>query len=844
MTARILIAVLSVAGAGLSVSAAPAKGIAVAQADFTREDWQTNWRHHESNYYRPYGPVSQKDGMLTVGTNGRVECLLVQKESFEIGPDESVDITLQTAEGGKRAAVMVGILEYQDGTFVKSDLETFWIEAGGLAETRRIVAKYNPDRPFNRARVTFGPARGHVVGVESISVTKNPLDEQSLLKMIPKGLALHFDASNPKLVTTDSRGRVKAWKDRSRRHNDLLPVDAAHAPVIVRSALNGRQMVRFDGKARQEMLTKDPVSTEGLSVFVVFKREPEQGDGEDWQDALSWGDGSRADNTGYAHLTMGANRGVEPPRIFSNSSEGMFSNPLRVGSNAGKRGFLSGDIGEILLFDTAKMSEADVKAVRRYLQAKWNFSEADFVRFGPIPAPVARTSDVLPLSDQKNVGKWRLAKEMSDEFDGTSLDRTKWVDQVSYTLGRPPTRTLPDNAVVRGGMLNLISEFDPKFTGGRLKERGDEYHSYKVGGIFSKFLLRYGYVEARAKIQASAFSSTFWLVGGGVERATGNEGSPEIDIFELAGKSFAHTYSYNMALHYVQRKPAGAFPSAGKTWKSNFRFTEDFHVYGLEWTPKTISWYIDGHLIRRYSVSRNMWDMGLNVNISTEPQFGWFGIPEAKDLPSTTQFDYVRVWKNDETTMKDDWLKKYENRHVMRDYGYAFDYYREHGTKFVAPDFGGKTYEHVDLGAVGSSEAAKAWKGSAGGRVTWKDGLWVHFDAVLSRKDNGEVQYVNPDGQWPQVIFPAEKLASRDWTGYNYIAIDYENPGPDVQAVSFRAGPRANTMVCNRTFLMKVGKGTAYLPGPPFCKLDEIAFYVRGGPEPNDFRISDIRIEK
>lgn len=820
-----------------------APGARVVDSSFASGDWHSEWKHNDSNYYRPFGPAEQKDGVLTVGTNGRVECLLLQNESFDLKPEESVDITIESA-GDKKAALLVGVTEYQDEAFVKSDIGVIWLDPAKPKATHHVVAKGNPKAPFNRARITFGPAKGHVVALKSISAVKQELDDAALAKSLPKKIALHFDASDATSLELDAQSRVKRWRDISGNSNDLVPVTKGLAPVVVKNGLNGRPVVRFDGTKKNELISGKALGTDGLTVFVVFKRDLAQGNGEDWQDVLSWGDGKNADNTGHTHLTLGANKGVEPPRIFTNGQSGKFPDPLRVGSNNGKRGFLSGDVCEILVYPGETMRGADVKAIRDYLQTKWNFSEADFVRFGPIPAPVKRISDTLPLSDQKNNGQWRLEKSMSDEFDGDSLDRTKWVDQVSYTLGRAPTRTLPDNAIIKDGLLQLLSEFDPKFTGGRLKERGPEYHSYKVGGIFSKFMIRYGYVEARAKIQPNAFSSTFWLVGGGIERATGNEGSPEIDIFELAGKSFAHTYSYNMALHYVQRKPAGAFPSAGKTWKSNFKFTEDFHVYGLEWTPKTISWYIDGHLIRRYQVERNMWDMGMNINISTEPQFGWFGIPEAKDLPSSTYFDYVRVWKNDETTMKDDWLKKYDNRHVMHDTGYAFDYYRQNGTKFVAPDFSDKVYEHVDLGTCENASAVKEWKGSAGGRAEWKNGLKVHFDAVLSRKDNGEVQYVNTNGRWPQIAMSASKLVKSDWSGYRFLAIDYENPGPDVQSVWFRAGPPSNPMAMNRNFLMKVGKGTVYLPDPPGGALGELAFYVRGGPEPNDFVITGLRVEK
>lgn len=64
---------------------------------------------------------------------------------------------------------------------------------------------------------------------------------------------------------------------------------------------------------------------------------------------------------------------------------------------------------------------------------------------------------VLPLSDSGNAGNWVANPALSDEFNGTSLDTTKWLPAMpqSYWLGRTPSEYDPANVSVSNGVLDL-----------------------------------------------------------------------------------------------------------------------------------------------------------------------------------------------------------------------------------------------------------------------------------------------------------------------------------------------------------------------------------------------------
>jgi beta-glucanase (GH16 family) len=249
---------------------------------------------------------------------------------------------------------------------------------------------------------------------------------------------------------------------------------------------------------------------------------------------------------------------------------------------------------------------------------------------GPIPA---RVTDTLPLSDQANKDGWQKYEIMSDEFDGTKLDPNKWYPTNPKWQGRRPAFFYPGNVSVRDGKLHLTMRKQevPEMP----KDKG--YHTYTSAAVQSKGKVKYGYFEVKCRPMKSNGSSSFWFYDNTPNNWT------EIDVFEIGGGAPGFENKYNMTLHVFKTPTQKKHWSVHGEWIAPFNFADDYHVYGLEWDPDRISWYVDGVLVRW--VENTSWHQALTLNFDSETMPKWFGLPRDDDLPSTYSIDYVRVWK-------------------------------------------------------------------------------------------------------------------------------------------------------------------------------------------------------
>ncbi len=259
---------------------------------------------------------------------------------------------------------------------------------------------------------------------------------------------------------------------------------------------------------------------------------------------------------------------------------------------------------------------------------------------------------------------WELV--WSDEFDGTSLDSSKWNIQTGdgSAEGIPGwgNQELQDyqvsNVSVNGGSLiitarNEMVDGDAEYTSGRINTAG-------------KFDFRYGRVEANIHApKGQGLWSAFWMLPTDSAYGTWAAGG-EIDIMEI----FSHDpMSFTQAaLHYGMAWPLNTY-----TYKryEGIDPTDGFHVHALEWDADEIRWFVDGvhfHTVSKFTywnyyrnLETNAHESGsesapfdrafhllLNLAIGgTLP-----GAPVASSFPAELRVDYVRVYKCniDETT--------------------------------------------------------------------------------------------------------------------------------------------------------------------------------------------------
>ncbi|MBQ9875302.1 MAG: acetylxylan esterase [Thermoguttaceae bacterium] len=227
-------------------------------------------------------------------------------------------------------------------------------------------------------------------------------------------------------------------------------------------------------------------------------------------------------------------------------------------------------------------------------------------------------------------GTWTFDPSVSDEFNGT-FDSEKWWDHNPGWLGRQPGYFAKENVTVEDGFLKLTARAENR------EGLPEGYKDFTTAAVKSKETTLYGYFEVRSKPMNSKASSSFWFYADDGERWT------EIDVYEMSGAHPKHGSIYHMNLHVMKTPETGdKHISDGGTWDAPYRFVNDFHRYGLLWTPEKLRWYVDDQLVRESE--NKYWTQPLNVNFDSETMPEWFGLPDPSELPATFEIDYIRHW--------------------------------------------------------------------------------------------------------------------------------------------------------------------------------------------------------
>jgi beta-glucanase (GH16 family) len=241
---------------------------------------------------------------------------------------------------------------------------------------------------------------------------------------------------------------------------------------------------------------------------------------------------------------------------------------------------------------------------------------------------------------------WKLV--WSDEFEGPTLDYTKWgVEENAHGGGNGELQFFverPENVRVENGFL-VIELRKEKFTS------AGQTRDFTSARIRTKYRAEWKYcrVELRAKLpQGRGLWPAIWMLPV-VEKYGGWSASGELDIVELIGHDPATVHG---TLHYGGTWPKNTQSGQPFTLK-NGTFADAFHTFAMEWEEGVIRWYVDGAL----SQMQTKWStLGgqfpapfdqpffLLMNLSVGGQ--WPGPPDAKTVfPQQMLVDYVRVYQ-------------------------------------------------------------------------------------------------------------------------------------------------------------------------------------------------------
>jgi beta-glucanase (GH16 family) len=222
----------------------------------------------------------------------------------------------------------------------------------------------------------------------------------------------------------------------------------------------------------------------------------------------------------------------------------------------------------------------------------------------------------------------------SDEFSGTTLNRSVWTTNYTNVIPSLPKELeiyLPDNFSVSRGALHI-----------RTDDRTVDGFKYSSGAMttFGSFVQRYGYFEIRAKLPVGkGFFPTFWLL------PWDKSWPPEIDVMEFLGRDVTTIYT---TYHYTD--PKTGHEKDGSSIKAD-DWSNDYHVFAVDWRPNLIVWYIDGKEVKRLS-GPHVANMPMFMLLNTAVGVGdWVGNPDSSTrFPSYFDIDYVRVWQYDDIT--------------------------------------------------------------------------------------------------------------------------------------------------------------------------------------------------
>ena len=183
-----------------------------------------------------------------------------------------------------------------------------------------------------------------------------------------------------------------------------------------------------------------------------------------------------------------------------------------------------------------------------------------------------------------------------------------------------------------------------------------------------RMAFKYGYLEMRAKIpfRHGAWPS-FWMTA--QPKLQKAAWMSEVDIFEVFSSTntvFANLHKWSREKGHFMFPRGDAHPTREYVFDNCAKLNDEFHVYGFEWTPDEMSFYIDGEKYTTLPIDEEhdycpKAGLGMaghhdfhHININNEiftPGHGW--CPEEKRitaddrLPIDYWVDWVRLYQKD-----------------------------------------------------------------------------------------------------------------------------------------------------------------------------------------------------
>jgi len=262
--------------------------------------------------------------------------------------------------------------------------------------------------------------------------------------------------------------------------------------------------------------------------------------------------------------------------------------------------------------------------------------------------------DRVPASGTAAADGWRQV--WADEFDGPVVDPTKWQVENESTFGDGNHELAclmdrPQNVSVSGGALHLTARREPQpLSCGPSDARFPRGRGYTSGMLSTRDRASWtsGRFEIRARLPTTPGRSKGLWPALWMRPVDGGNG--EIDIMEAIGSdapqaaTSVHQTLWSSGTGPPQKESTTASLPSGTT-------DSDFHLYGLDWEPHSLTFTVDGRVTFRRTDSQAPWIAStfrrpffLRLNVAVGGR--WPGAPTSSTaLPAGMDVDYVRVFQ-------------------------------------------------------------------------------------------------------------------------------------------------------------------------------------------------------
>lgn len=231
----------------------------------------------------------------------------------------------------------------------------------------------------------------------------------------------------------------------------------------------------------------------------------------------------------------------------------------------------------------------------------------------------------------------------ADEFSGTALNTSDWTFEIGTGQSGWGNNELQyyraENTALVDGHLVIEARQEnfgsAAYTSSRIITQG-------------KKEFKFGRIDIRAALpKGQGLWPALWMLGSNFQQA-GWPACGEIDIMELVGHIPNRVHG---TVHFGPSVAQRQERSASRALSGNATFSDEFHVFSLEWEQDRIRWFLDGQQFHEITPA----DMGGAAYPFNQPFFFIFNVAVGGNWPgspdNTTMFpqrmivDYVRVFQ-------------------------------------------------------------------------------------------------------------------------------------------------------------------------------------------------------